>query len=417
MKRQSFLFTLLFLFSIYCAESQQPPCWPDNWESYYGLTYRINLLDAFPVNKDMPENVIESYMYFDSLSRNVKNLKEWNDFLARQTYLNDTLRYYLKYIAIQNNYDGLTSSLYWIYRDSNYQLAPIYIYGYTSTKMRELLDSPYKLINLANSINISHIKVNEVKTIPSPTTVFSYLIITGTIIDTISGKVIPICKDPNLIDSSYDVYDPYPRTQKALPGSCFQFSCVYTKDKGPPVDSSGNPWIVSNREYIMLTGYAGICSDDSTNYYWFSPFSNGNRYLNMYPVIDGKVFDPDNVMGYGTVVDVDDFKQNLKSDLNSIYNYSGVTEVFDYYASNAFLLITPNPAYEELTVTLKLSEQSHARFHIYDIIGNEIFSTPMQYFSSGYNRVSIQLKNINSGCFYLSMETVNGITTKGFFKL
>ncbi len=79
------------------------------------------------------------------------------------------------------------------------------------------------------------------------------------------------------------------------------------------------------------------------------------------------------------------------------------------------ILLTPNPAIDNIAIVLYSKQSSHADMIIYNSYGQKISSVSNQL-SSGYNRITISLSSLSSGIYYLKVtgSDIEGI--KSFIK-
>jgi hypothetical protein len=86
-------------------------------------------------------------------------------------------------------------------------------------------------------------------------------------------------------------------------------------------DSSGIPWVRKNSEYIVFLSFAQACSDSLHTYHILSTFGERSSSNNIYPIIDGRVQDPDNDFGLGTTPTVVEFKTALRQKISTITHF------------------------------------------------------------------------------------------------
>lgn len=83
-----------------------------------------------------------------------------------------------------------------------------------------------------------------------------------------------------------------------------------------------------------------------------------------------------------------------------------VLENGDINANNSFLL-SPNPVSNAQLLTITLPSELNSEVKIYSVLGKEVYS-------NSYNSRSIEIQhNLNSGTYFVSVETDYGVTNKG----
>ena len=86
----------------------------------------------------------------------------------------------------------------------------------------------------------------------------------------------------------------------------------------------GSPWIKAGKEYIVFVTPIWECSYETIAYYVMYPIMyDYSKSYGMYPIEDGNVIDKGNSFGWGEVVPVETFKQNLRDYIDTIKNYNG----------------------------------------------------------------------------------------------
>ncbi len=326
--KKSLLFLSLIIVSIINifivpANSQQPPCYP----TYMGLSYSAEMLDHTPaLTTDMPYDVMLGYVAFDSLIRYAR-CDDFKSFSRRQTY-NDTLKTIMKYYYKMVDYNPIhfirTSMAGYTYCVSQYDVRNFIDYAYWK-HTQDL--AGYLAIS---SLIIAWVRADDYIQFSQPEGADppeEGCIVNCTIIDTIKGKVIPICKDVNLgsVPTAGEGVDNgmFYGGQEAKAGACLQFEYRLNLESGGHkfIDSTGKLWIEKDKEYIVFLEYNPLCLDSSNCYYGINPTTLKGTMGSLYPVIDGKVYDPNDDFGFGTGLTVQEFISQFRERIDQIRNY------------------------------------------------------------------------------------------------
>ena len=87
----------------------------------------------------------------------------------------------------------------------------------------------------------------------------------------------------------------------------------------------------------------------------------------------------------------------------------GNVEYMDAY--NQFTIAIPNPANDLTTIKFVLSDPEIVNINIFDIKGNLIKTIINYNATSGENRITVSLADVNTGLYYYQLNTSNGIYT------
>ena len=79
------------------------------------------------------------------------------------------------------------------------------------------------------------------------------------------------------------------------------------------------------------------------------------------------------------------------------------------------ILLTPNPATDNIAIVLYAKQASHANMIIYNSYGQKIASTSNQL-NTGYNKINISLSSLSSGIYYLKIAGNDIVGIKSFIK-
>jgi photosystem II stability/assembly factor-like uncharacterized protein len=84
-------------------------------------------------------------------------------------------------------------------------------------------------------------------------------------------------------------------------------------------------------------------------------------------------------------------------------------------ASSEITSIRPNPAKDELTVEFMQNERSSVSFEVYDMLWTLIVKKEGEY-DTGHKKKTIELRDLPSGSYVISLRSVNGVSSKRFTK-
>ena len=297
--------------------------------NYPGLVFRTEKISQFPpYSMHMPYEVLIGYIALDTVCYNVW-WNELEDFINRQTY-NDTLRYMMKHYYYTLDYDPILFEKTIWYQDSTFKTPPQVFPDLIYNQANKVSDHPFLDYALLRSSYIMHVLVNDTLNITNTNEEDNsagrfIVIVTTQIVDTIKGKIIPECI-PRVGHTFNNGRKEIPRIQIAEPGDCFQFHYCPEWQRGGPLgpslhDDNGLPWIKTGQEYIVFLDIGERCLDSNyVNYQVRSTGHDSYTFL-MYPIIDGKVYDPQNEFGFGTSLTPDEFKNALRQRISEIKNY------------------------------------------------------------------------------------------------
>ena len=408
----AFYLLAIILSSYFISFAQNPPC----RESTVRLTFKTNNLDhVLPLSLDMPEDVIRSYLWIDSMCKN-SNYNYYKNFIKSSNLFDDSLKQIIKYFYQFWDYDQIRAKLTSIYSDYNPShieptKPPIQISNLDfllSDRLKELNGPPFDILSLMKSGLIVHIMVDSTIKRYLSEVDRDELIVSCTIIDTIKGKVIPTFKNTDIVDSK-NYNDPIPRTQKALPGSKFQFSywldqLRYCPDSRPLFDSAGIPWTTSGNEYIVFLFPIGVCGDSTDIYYTLWPFMGiGSCVYNMFPIKNGLIYNPLNEFGIPDQSSVISFKKRIRDLINDILlkRTLNLTDVENEENSiNQVFTIFPNPAEDFIVISVGSQHTvTNTDIRIFNVFG-ETVKNPTQTLPEGEG-LRIDVSGLPSGVYFV----------------
>lgn len=309
-----------------------------------------------PITEDMPDDVKNGYRIFDSLARNFK-LRALASFFRNHPF-DAEIKKWLKYDYLMSEYDPITQgqwehgwrqdSLTKREYKSSLEFVTRYLRGAALYAWSVENNYEYKQVNMLNNAGIiAHIRVEDTIS-PSGGGVK----VTGVVLDTLKGRVYPACipypsQSVQASSSSSDSPNNTPVTDKvnANIGKCLEFcyfpssprSTVSVGEIGKlgisvgtnddKIDSTmalspeGGAFVKKGREYIVFLDYFSYRENSSFNYDSFMTIKIGSTSRGIYPIINGKVYDPYNDFGFGTNLTPEEFKLKLRAAINTIKNY------------------------------------------------------------------------------------------------
>ncbi len=229
-----------------------------------------------PLQTGMTLNVLDGYIYFDSLVRSVNVSSGQFDSLISTMYDSDTLRYAVKYLYEMIDWDPITFFQYVGYQ-------PLFTAPYTNTSIIHVFngilnrvsqvipDSGAELAYMTKADAILHVTVLDTSTVQyAPGN--NQVRVKCTIDDIIKGQRLTGC-----YDTGYQAGKggKNPKTLSA-PGDCFDFeygllSQSQIKDVSGYVLNRTTPWVLPGNDYIIFLNYQGIGSDSTGRYMTVMP--------------------------------------------------------------------------------------------------------------------------------------------------
>jgi hypothetical protein len=337
MKRFTTTVVMLLIMIIINLNSQPPPCYPNN----IGLSFEYPFLEnPFQLYDTLPKDILNSYRVIDSLYQKF-SYSQLEDYLTRQTY-NDTIKTILKHFYNILDYDPI---LYLSYEVTGFpalhKSTSRELNGEMSRILPRISPKSFTDLTLLRSGIIAHVLVTDTltRTDTSDKWAKTSAIVTCQIIDAIKGKVIPICKNTSLNISNEN--KTIALTQHAIPGACFQFEyylewirgngriestdniSIAVGENNTLLDSNGVPCIEKDHEYIVFLNADFTCIDINNGKFYYSlrPTGYYSNTWTMYPVINGKVYNPLNELGIGNNLTVERFKDELRYEISIIRDY------------------------------------------------------------------------------------------------
>ncbi|MBA3970748.1 MAG: T9SS type A sorting domain-containing protein [Bacteroidetes bacterium] len=99
---------------------------------------------------------------------------------------------------------------------------------------------------------------------------------------------------------------------------------------------------------------------------------------------------------------------------DSICNYLGVNPV---ESNNQDLIIYPNPTQSQITIEFNIFEEKNVSIEIKNILGQVVKSTDNKAFSSGLNKIEIDLSELSSGLFFAQIQIGNKVISKKIIRI
>ncbi|HET6402190.1 MAG TPA: hypothetical protein VFH95_12445 [Candidatus Kapabacteria bacterium] len=292
-------------------------------KSTVGLQIAAPVIQSFPpLNSGMPLNVMEGYIYYDSICRNAS----WQsvDSFANQLTYSDTLANALKYLYVMDDYDPVTFSQWLRVTPSitHYKTAPGFLYTQLLGKAASTVPDTLRTAMLSGADYIAHVKITSLQNF-ADTALPAFqdeVIVSCQVLDTLKGKIYPPCPEmitsrekgmhaASLPDCLQFYYSPS-APRKALTGD------VLTGWEPRLKDSLGNPWITADQEYIVFLTIRSLGNDTSNFYMTVHSAKFNSSVSGMYPIVDGVVQDQNDDFGFGANLPLADFIAALR---NRIY--------------------------------------------------------------------------------------------------
>jgi hypothetical protein len=290
-----------------------------------------------PVTTDMPLDVLLGYIFADSLARSVPTAESAS--LINNLTESDTLQHALRYYYLMDDYDPVRF-FQWRGWSTNgtYMTPPGWLCYSLMRRAYEIIPNARKIMPIHDADIIAHVLVHSVyqKTDTSARFARTAELVTCEIIDPIKGNRIPYCKS---YDGTSDLDEEVLISHPALLGSCLQFDYRLEWSRVGDAEAfsdtsfgspSGEQWIKTNHEYIVFLQFAGIYGrfDDTvytgSNWGYLTPgrIVSMTTTGGMYPIIDGRVYDPNDDFGFGgNNLTTEAWKYNLRARINDIREY------------------------------------------------------------------------------------------------
>ena len=276
---------------------------------------------------DMPYDIMVGYIIADSVLRNASPV-EISNFVYSLGY-NDTLKYILKYMYLLSDYDPIRYSRFLLTQPTPRSSG----YGTQNHVFQRVSVLPDGALNgrLVAPDYILHLRVNETVTteIPDGLRCKSLIASHSTVIDKIKGQILPPLGTHYGLTTVGSNSGNGESEEISLPAPTdFVFEYCPNWERrdvnggkwNSIICPDGTPWIKPSQEYIVFTKPIFYRSCETTAYYAMTPLG-GTYSAGMYPIENGNVIDKDNSFGWGEVVPVETFKQNLRNLINTIKNY------------------------------------------------------------------------------------------------
>jgi hypothetical protein len=325
---------LLFLLCYGTGSSQSPSPYVDG-----------ALIQSFPLptvtpplTSDMPFDVMIGYIIGDSAARSL-SIEQRGRLLFTMTY-SDTLRYVLKYLWKMVDYDPVRFYQWGSYRPTSnyYPSPPAVLHSMLLERAEKVYPDAKRTVMLSTASVIVHVRVNSTQDKIDTKAVHAKhaVLVTTTVVEPIKGQRIPKCWIDSRTkgESNRSIATALATSvgdQPATPGACLQFeyrlewtrlnhSMATTNLDSTLVDSDGKQWVQPNTEYIVFLDFTGLGRDASFDYAVLTPAAWFGTTCSMYPIKDGKVYDPYDDFGFGTGLTPEQFKAALHAKINSITN-------------------------------------------------------------------------------------------------
>jgi len=303
------------------VKSQEEICLPcdSTAKGYYYSYPSLNIFNVPELQSNMPSDVIIGYIIADSVLRNVTPIDFWE--FIQTLGDGDTLNYILKYMYLMADHDPVRYSKY--LSTQPYPRKGALGYENHLLQRTSQLSTMRKKLRVITPEYILHVRVNETVTteIPEGLRCKKLIAAHSTVVETIKGQVLPTMGMHYRLNSPAGIVAPItPSPSNFVFEYCPYWPREWDGGTKYGIGTDSDPWVKPNYEYIVFTKFAGHCGDENITYSAMFPVG-GTLSFGMYPIIEGNVIDEGNAWGWGEVVPVDVFKENLRQFINAIKYY------------------------------------------------------------------------------------------------
>ena len=308
-----------------------------NHPDWYGFYYFYEKAAYLPVlRSDMPHDVMIAYIVADSIAYRPPSPHRWDSILYSMNKEGDTFNFLLKYFYLADEWDAIRCNNFeWIVPIRPPATEPLLgSRNWSSIKSRinYCLNSLPKIRYVMSSY-ILHVQVEDVYYLDTSDSWLKEMNTSATIafcqtLDTMKGRIFPdinntifaLKKDSNS-SASIEKYTTHNQLSFDIVFSYWnKWSRVEHPGYRSLYDSNGNTWIKRDKEYIVFLEFHNITGTNERRYLTVSPYADGLSY-GMYPIENGFVIDEGNDMGWGIQVPVEQFKANIRQQIEVIKNY------------------------------------------------------------------------------------------------
>lgn len=275
----------------------------------------------------MPSDVAAAYDWFDSVARHYTLPQVVTGLGYRTSLTDDTLKRALHYAYVIKDYDPL---LFLKYQDadsvrySGLMTQPMDIWTAMLVHLRSITPDDSTGMRLRSLIQASYVlrvKVNNVTTHTDSTTEWaqSGIIVQAVVLDTIKGKVFPLCTLPLKTRGGV-------RKQTGDPCISFEYRAEWSREDpyiGHAMSQDsvlGSNWMKADSEYVVFVNMIPVGRDSSHVIATLSPLIRGTSG-GMYPIEGGNVKDVNNDFGWGASVPVATFISLIRGKINEITSW------------------------------------------------------------------------------------------------
>ena len=306
------------------------------------LVYAMPILRTVPaINSSQRPNIVTDYLWLDDAFKQIKPGFAMDNYIRTLSY-GDTLKF-LASILYQVVDDNPITFHRWAAAMPSpyvYKAQPGEIRTRVQSRFSKLAVDTNRTPFLLNADIIADIKVTDTLQylVPSDHTTPRSVVVNSEILDGIKGKYVPGCSFIyNAHKKGASPQSNYPPvfadTVPAATGTCFQFEYCPNWVRGiqtdvtypgqPELTDSTGDWIKKDSEYVVFLDFVGLTADTANGYYALMPawgwFGSNDG---LYPVRNGKVFDPNDDFGIGASsgLPVATWKSRVRARINKIVN-------------------------------------------------------------------------------------------------
>ena len=297
------------------------------WRGFY---YWLNMAD-YPhiLQSDMPYQVMQGYIVADSVVKAMPQITYLYNPIKTLNMSSDTGAYIYKYLFYMKEYDPLRFNAYLRRNYPEAQNNPKTPRRIHTEMLQRMYDSDPRFV-YTHSDYILHIYVNNTEWIDTsdtryPNDVKSETIAYCKVLDAIKGSTFPSLDSAVFHNGELSkIGTPYIIPQETDLVFSYRDDWKRWHPFGPPLIKPTKPnptrWVEPNKEYIVFLEFRGIDAKGNRIYYSLMPYQH-EKSCSMYPIVDGNVLDEKDALGFGKVVPLDVFKQNIRNKIEEIKNY------------------------------------------------------------------------------------------------
>lgn len=304
MKRMIFLsvFIIMNTFLVSVIKTQSPPCFPED----QGLNYEIPLnQNTPPYSTDMPFDVLIGYVAMDSLTKNVE-IEDYYQFMMKQQY-NDTIRTMMRYFYQMIEYNP-EKYLNYKHNGQPSKFGVAYYEHYFYDYLLRISPQPILEASLLASFTIAKITILDVQNYIDTNARWAKTM------GTITARLDSIIKGHSMLNCFNS-----PPVEEPINQKCIKFEIAKEWFQDTTVYDSFLP----GQSFFVFFENRLICKTETSSYFTIFPLRFvGSLNNSIYPIIDNRLIDTNNELGFGVSVDLNIFYNGIQNKINEIKNYT-----------------------------------------------------------------------------------------------